>query len=264
MASAESLVQKAADLLWEAEQSGTLCAPVREWLGDQNIEDAYLVQTINHQRRLENGYQSMGVKIGLTSKAVQTQLGVDQPDFGVIYSQTQIENGSTRSIQGLHQPKIEAEMAFRLKADLTMPQVKESDVIQAIDCVCASLELVGSRVQNWDIRIADTVADNASASHFVLSDEQRAVRQVDMVNAGMKMWRNGELVSQGKAAACLGSPLKALVWLAQTFADLGQPLKAGDWVLSGALGPMVPVAPGDRFTAEIEGLGSVGLNFSHE
>jgi 2-keto-4-pentenoate hydratase len=250
--------------LWEAEQSGTLCAPVREWLGDQNIKDAYEVQTINHQRRLQKGFQSVGVKIGLTSKAVQAQLGVDQPDFGVIYAQTQIENGATRSVQGLHQPKIEAEMAFRLKADLNKSNLTESDVLEAIDCVSASLELVGSRVQNWDIRIADTVADNASASHFVLSNESSSVEQVDMVNAGMKLWRNGELVSQGKAAACLGSPLKALLWLAQTFFELGQPLKAGDWVLSGALGPMVTVAPGDRFTAEIEGLGSVGLNFSHE
>lgn len=264
MANAESLVQKAADLLWEAEQSGTLCPPVREWLGDQNIKDAYQVQTINHQRRLEKGYQAAGVKIGLTSKAVQAQLGVDQPDFGVIYHQTQVENGAICSMQGLHQPKIEAEMAFRLKADLNNPNLTEAEVLQAIDCVCASLELVGSRVQNWDIRIADTVADNASASHFVLSNNAVPVEQVDMVNAGMKLWRNGELVSQGKAAACLGSPIQALLWLAQTFAQLGQPLKAGDWVLSGALGPMVPVAPGDRFTAEIEGLGSVGLNFSHE
>jgi len=151
-----------------------------------------------------------------------------------------------------------------LKADLNNPNLAEAEVLQAIDCVCASLELVGSRVQNWDIRIADTVADNASASHFVLSNNAVPVEQVDMINAGMKLWRNGELVSQGKAAACLGSPIQALLWLAQTFAQLGQPLKAGDWVLSGALGPMVPVAPGDRFTAEIEGLGSVGLNFSHE
>jgi 2-keto-4-pentenoate hydratase len=198
----------------------------------------------------------------LTSLAVQKQLGVDQPDFGRIYRQTQLGNNGEIGFSALHQPKIEAEMAFRLGKDLPSASCSLDEVMAAIDGVCASLELVGSRVENWDISIADTVADNASASHFVLSDTLVALDRIDMKAAQMKLWKNGELVSQGRADACLGSPLNALHWLAVTFAELGEPLKTGDWVLSGALGPMVSVAAGDRFTAEIEGLGSVGLNIS--
>ena len=136
-----------------------------------------------------------------------------------------------------------------------------SSAMEAIDYVVGAIEIVGSRVLNWDIKITDTVADNASASHFVLGDVKRAVHEVDLALVKMELLKNGMMASEGVGSACLGSPLKALVWLAQTFADLGTPLRAGDLVLSGALGPMCAGEAGDTFQANIEGFGTVSFTF---
>lgn len=256
----QEVIEAAAARLRNAQESGLPCAPVRELIGDSDIAAAYAVQKINNDLRVSQGGRVVGLKIGLTSPAVQKQLGVDQPDFGLLFADTEVKNGGSVLTSGILQPKAEAEIAFVMKRDL-VGEISEATAMEAIDYVVGAIEIVGSRVLNWDIRITDTVADNASASHFVLGDVRRDVNPLDLAAVKMQLHKNGDLVSEGVGAACLGSPLKALVWLAQTFADLGTPLKAGDIVLSGALGPMCAGEAGDTFVASIEGFGTVSFTF---
>ena len=220
------------------------------------------MQEINIAERINRGAKPVGSKVGLTSFAVQKQLGVDQPDFGVLLDDMVVEQGGTVDYNLLMQPKVEAEVAFVLKSDLPSVEISEAALVDAIDYAVASIEIVGSRVENWDIRITDTIADNASASHFVLGTQHVNLADLDLVGCEMKLWLNEEIVSEGKGEACMGSPINAALWLANTMVKRGKPLKAGDVILSGALGPMAPVKPGDKVRASIEGLGDVAVNFS--
>ncbi len=254
------VIEAAAQRLREAQAQGVPCAPVRALIGDSDVAAAYEVQRINNALRLAEGGVVVGQKIGLTSLAVQKQLGVDQPDFGLLFADTEVKNGGGVRASEILQPKAEAEIAFVMKHDLTGEITLES-AKAAIDYAVGAIEIVGSRVLNWDIRITDTVADNASASHFVLGDVRQDVNELDLASVKMQLKKNGEVVSEGMGAACMGNPLFALVWLAQTFADLGTPLKAGDIVLSGALGPMCAGEAGDTFVAEIDGFGAVAFSF---
>jgi 2-keto-4-pentenoate hydratase len=162
----------------------------------------------------------------------------------------------------LLQPRIEAEVAFVLARDLDAPGIGPGDVLAATGSVTAALEIVDSRVAGWDISIVDTVADNASSGLFTLGPERHSPGGLDLAACPMRLWRDGGQVSTGSGAQCLGHPAAAVAWLAATSRSYGQPLRAGEIVLSGALGPMVPVAPGDRFTAEIGGLGQVTASFT--
>jgi 2-keto-4-pentenoate hydratase len=254
------VIEAAAARLRDAQTQGVPCVPVRTLIGDTDIAAAYQVQQINNALRLAEGGVVVGQKIGLTSLAVQKQLGVDQPDFGLLFADTEVKNGGGVRASEILQPKAEAEIAFVMKHDLTGEITLES-AKAAIDYAVGAIEIVGSRVLNWDIRITDTVADNASASHFVLGDVRQNVNELDLAAVKMQLKKNGEVVSEGMGAACMGNPLFALVWLAQTFADLGTPLKAGDIVLSGALGPMCAGEAGDTFVAEIDGFGAVAFSF---
>lgn len=256
----KEVIEAAAARLRDAQVQGEPCAPVRELIGDGDITAAYEVQRINNDLRVAEGGRVVGLKIGLTSLAVQKQLGVDQPDFGLLFADTEVENGGGVMASSILQPKAEAEIAFVMKHDLTGDITLER-AKAAIDYALGAIEIVGSRVLNWDIRITDTVADNASASHFVLGDVRQDVNQLDLAAVKMQLNKNGEVVSEGMGAACMGNPLLALVWLAQTFADLGTPLKSGDIVLSGALGPMCAGEAGDTFAASIEGFGTVSFTF---
>ena len=254
------VIEAAAARLRDAQTQGVPCEPVRTLIGDADIAAAYQVQQINNALRVAQGGVVVGQKIGLTSLAVQKQLGVDQPDFGLLFADTEVKNGGGVRASEILQPKAEAEIAFVMKHDLTGDITLES-AKAAIDYAVGAIEIVGSRVLNWDIRITDTVADNASASHFVLGDVRQDVNELDLAAVKMQLKKNGEVVSEGMGAACMGNPLFALVWLAQTFADLGTPLKAGDIVLSGALGPMCAGEAGDTFVAEIDGFGAVRFSF---
>jgi len=256
----QEVIEAAAQRLHDAQENGLPCAPVRELIGDSDIAAAYAVQKINNDLRVAQGGRVVGLKIGLTSLAVQKQLGVDQPDFGLLFADTEVKNGCGVLASTILQPKAEAEIAFVMKHDL-VGEITEETVMEAIDYAVGAIEIVGSRVLNWDIRITDTVADNASASHFVLGDVRQDVNELDLAALKMQLKKNGEIVSEGMGAACMGNPLFALVWLAQTFADLGTPLKAGDIVLSGALGPMCAGEAGDTFAASIEGFGTVSFTF---
>lgn len=251
----------AAQSLREAALTGRYVEPLRETYTDIRAEDAYAIQRINTEHRLSQGRRTVGCKIGLTARTVQAQLGVDQPDFGMLFDDMGYGDGEPVPLAVLQQPRIEAEVAFVLGRDLAMENPSQVDVMSAIDHALPALEIVGSRIADWNIKFVDTVADNASSGSYVLGSTPRKLSQFDLRLCGMVMNRRGEPVSVGAGAACLGNPINAVVWLARTMARLGHPLRAGDLVLSGALGPMVPVAPGDVFETRINGLGSVKAVF---
>ncbi len=246
-----------ADQIYEAHTSKTAIPPIRSAFGAKDIEAAYQIQEYNIDRQLKAGQQVVGKKIGLTSRKVQAQLGVDQPDFGILLDSMQIENGAVLPYTELLQPKAEAEVAFVLKRDLVSEYIEMEDIIQAIDYVVPAIEIVGSRIQNWDIQITDTIADNASSSHFVLGDNRVDLADIDLEACAMELRINGQVQSQGNGKACLGNPLNAVLWLAKKMQQLGQALLAEEVILSGALGPMVVIEPGDQVEAQIEGLGGV-------
>jgi 2-keto-4-pentenoate hydratase len=243
-----------------AQASRTPCAPVRDLLPPGDVRAAYQVQLVNVRERIAAGARPAGRKIGLTNPSVQAQLGVDQPDFGVLFDDMCCSPGEPIDIGRTLQPRIEAEIAFILAADLD-DRVDPAAVAAATGQVAAALEIVDSRIAGWDITITDTVADNASSGLFVLGD-RRALGDLDLAACGMTMRRDGEIVSTGRGADCLGDPLAAVAWLASTARDYGQPLRAGEIILSGALGPMVGVLPGDAFTATVTGIGTVTACFT--
>lgn len=257
--------ETAARELIEARESGKPCPPLRgRLIPDGDIDSAYLVQQAQVRQWLRQGHRRIGAKIGLTSAAVQESLGVYQPDFGVLTEATAVPDGVEVPPGRLLQPRVEAEIAFVLGADLTDERITTADLIRAVDHLLPAIEIVDSRIAGWDIAIVDTIADNASSGLFVLGTTPRRLADVDLRLAGMVLEQAGEPVSVGAAAACLGNPLHALAWLARTLARSGDPLRAGDVVLSGALGPLVPVTPGAAYEARISGLGSVRTCFAKE
>jgi 2-keto-4-pentenoate hydratase len=254
-------IREAALALRAAAATHEYIAPLRETWPGITIDEAYAIQLENVRWKLAQGARVTGRKIGLTSLAVQKQLGVDQPDFGTLFDDMCYGDGETVPLATLTQPKIEAEIAFVMGRDLDCANPGTADVLRAIDYALPALEIVGSRVKDWNIRIVDTVADNASSSSFVLGTTPVRLDQVDLRLCGMSLERRGELVSSGAGAACLGHPLNAVAWLAKTMTRMGTPLRAGDVVLSGALGPMVPVVAGDVFEARVSGIGAVRAVF---
>lgn len=250
-----------AERLRNASISKSTISPLREEIGVDNIDFAYEIQYVNTEFRLSQGHRIVGKKIGLTSKAVQKQLGVDQPDFGILFNDMEVLNGQSISVKELMQPKVEAEIAFILAEDLDVENLTIVDLIDCIDYALPAIEIVGSRIENWNIKITDTIADNASASHYVVGHTPKTLDEFDVVNCHMHMRVRGESVSRGKGSACLGSPLNATLWLANKMIKMRQPLQAGELVLSGALGPMANIKAGDNVLAEIQGLGSVSVNF---
>jgi 2-keto-4-pentenoate hydratase len=257
-------VCRAVTALWEAGRTGIPCAPIRAIIGETDIETAYPVQEQITERRISEGARLVGRKIGLTARSVQAPLGVSQPDYGMLFHDMDVPIGGEIPLDRVVQPEVEAEIAFIMGRDLTSEKLTTADVLGAIEWAVPALEIVDSRIEGWNIRITDTVADNASSGLFVLGHEVRRLDAIDLRGCGMALECNGELVSSGTGAACLGSPVNATLWLARVMAKAGRPLKASDVVLSGALGPMVPAKPGAAFEARIQGLGSVRVNFGNE
>jgi 2-keto-4-pentenoate hydratase len=254
--------EDAAHSLYHAHLDGQPVAPLRTRVTATDGAGAYQIQEINTRRWLAEGRRLVGRKIGLTSRAVQAQLGVDQPDFGMLFADMAVGDGEPIAQGRLIQPKVEAEVALVLGRDLNQTQHTFADLIRATEYVLPALEVVDSRIAGWDIKFLDTVADNASSGLFVLGGQPRRLADVDLAACRMEMWRGDELVSQGHGRACLGHPLNAAVWLANVMARCGRPLQAGDVVLTGALGPMVAARPGDAYRARIEGLGEVQALFA--
>lgn len=235
--------------------------PLRDGLDPGDAVGAYAVQAINTRYWQDSGRRIIGRKIGLTAKVVQAQLGVDQPDFGVLFTDMAIPDGGVLDPARVLQPRAEAEVALVLAHDLADPHATLDDVIAATAYAVPAIEIVDSRIADWKISFADTVADNGSSAFFVLGSDPRPLAGLDLYTCGMAMEVNGAVASVGSGAACLGHPLQAALWLARTLAALGDRLRAGDIVLTGALGPMVALAPGDGVTAIIGGLGRCGFRY---
>jgi 2-keto-4-pentenoate hydratase len=255
------LIRELAEQLRRAEAEQKPCPPIRNRLPSGDLDLAYAIQDANTKHWIKQGRRLVGRKIGLTARSVQQQLGVDQPDFGMLFADMAIGDGEEMPLSRVMQPKAEAEIAFILERDLLLQQTTPADVIRSTAYVVPAIEVVGSRIANWDIKITDTVADNASSGLFILGTPPRRLDGLDLANCRMTMRRKDETISSGIGAACLGHPINAVTWLARTMAKAGRPLRAGDVVMSGALGPMAAIRAGDAITADIEGVGSVRANF---
>lgn len=258
---AVEVIAEAARRLRVASATRVPCAPVRGLIRDGNVADAYAVQQLNNDLERDAGRRPVGWKIGLTSRVVQDQLGVDQPDFGLLFADTSAADGEPIPAGRLLQPRLEAEVAFVLEHDLDRAPVTAVDVLRATGFVTPAIEIVDSRVADWDISIVDTVADNASAGMFVIGPKPTRLTDVDLHDVRMTLHAGDRLVAEGTGAACLGHPVNAVVWLANTMVGVGSPLRAGDLVLSGSLGPLCPVELGVQYEAVISGLGSVRTSF---
>lgn len=254
-------VRSADARLRTAHETGAPCAPVRDLIGDDQ-DAAYAVQSLGTARRLADGHRLIGRKIGLTSPAVQAQFGVYTPDYGALFDDMVVADREPLDLGRFLQPRVEAEVAFVLGRDLDSPTSTVADVLRATEFVLPAIEVVDSRIAGWDIRIADTIADNASSGALVLGTTPRTLDGFDLTDIGMSLDHAGEVLSTGSGAACLGSPVVAVAWLARTAARHGSPLRAGEVVLSGALGPMVAVSKPGVFRARIDGLGEVRAVFT--
>ncbi|MBI4934149.1 MAG: fumarylacetoacetate hydrolase family protein [Actinobacteria bacterium] len=243
--------------LSEAYRTGVPIAPIRDSLADGGIEAAYRVQQLQTEQWLAAGRRVVGRKIGLTSEVVQRQLGVDQPDFGVLLADMCLTSGEAVPFGAVLQPRVEAEVALVVNRDLVEPDLTIAELLRAVEFVLPAIEVVGSRIDGWNITILDTVADNASSGMFVLGTRPVKPTDIELRDLAMELTVDGEVVSTGAGSACLGHPYRAALWLARRLASADTPLRAGDVVMTGALGPMVPLVPGAQVAASIEGLGTV-------
>lgn len=250
------------DELYQALIEQRTLPPLTDRHADISIEDAYRISRCMLARRLAAGERVVGKKIGVTSKPVQEMLGVFQPDFGFLTDAMVVEDGADISIaKHLIQPRAEGEIAFRLKADLQGPGITETDVLAATESVMPCFEIVDSRIDDWKIRIEDTIADNASCGVYVLGRNEVDPRDYDLPNLHMTIWKNGEFHSEGLGSAVQGNPLTAVAWLANTLGEFNIPFKAGEVILSGSLAPLIPVVAGDKMRLEIDGIGGCSCQF---
>ncbi|MBX6395352.1 MAG: fumarylacetoacetate hydrolase family protein [Alicyclobacillaceae bacterium] len=254
-------MERAAEELWEAQRSKKTVEPLTERFPGITVEDAYAVQRVIHRRRLDAGRRVIGRKIGLTSAAMQAALGVHEPDFGILYDDMLLPEGTAVRIGDFIQPKIEAELAFVLRSDLKGPGVHFHDVLRATAGIIPAFEIIDSRVADWRIRIQDTVADNASSGALILGSRCVPVEGLDLRLVGLVLERGGEVLDTAAGAAVLGHPAHAVAWLCNKLAEFGEGLCAGDIVLSGSFTRAWEVQPGDVFRASFGGVGTVEVGF---
>ncbi len=254
-------IQQLGDELYEALSTCKTISPLTSRGFDISIVDAYHIQQRVLAGRIAKGEKIIGKKIGVTSKVVQDMLNVHQPDFGYLLDGMVYNEGESIAMSSLIQPKAEGEIAFVLKKDLMGPGVTSADVLAATEGVMACFEIVDSRIEDWKIKIQDTVADNASCGVFVLGDRLISVKNLDLALCGMVVEKNGEIIGTGAGAAALGSPVNAVCWLANTLGQLGIPLKANEVILSGSLAPLFPVVAGDSLRVSIGGIGGCSVRF---
>ncbi len=254
-------IQEYASLLYEAGRKRSPIPPLSETEPTLSIPQAYAIQSALFEQRIADGGQLIGRKIGLTSLAMQKQLGVDQPDYGFLLDAMVVPSNSVLSFEKLLQPRLEPEIAFWLAEDLRGPGVTLEKVLQATRGVCASLELVDSRIKDWRIKLVDTIADNASSAFVILSSSIVPVDAFDLTQVSVTMTRNGTPVGSGTGAAVLGHPAAAVAWLANKLAEFDTALQAGQLVLPGAMCAAVSAVAGDSFSATFSGLGDVAISF---
>lgn len=255
-------IQKAADALYEAEREFRQITMISAENPDMTIDDAYKIQLINIARRVTEGEKLIGMKIGLTSKAMQRLLNVDVPDYGHLTDRMLVLEGEPCRAEQLIQPKVEGELAFCLKETLKGPGLTIADVYAATEYVVPALEIVDSRIKDWKIKLVDTIADNGSSARLVVGSRMTPIREVDMRLTGMILEKNGELVNSGTTAEVWGNPAVAVAWLANQLSAYGIELKKNSIVLAGALTAAVPVTAGDFVTASFQGMGSVEVKFN--
>ena len=260
----DTQIRRLGDELYDALRQRRTLVPLTDRHPDISIDDAYHVSLHMLSRREADGEKVVGKKIGVTSKPVQDMLNVHQPDFGFLTDTMHYPDGATIALAeaGLMQPRAEGEIAFMLKADLRGPGVTRDDVLAATAWVAPCFEIVDSRIDDWKIKIQDTVADNASCGVFVIGAQHTDPAGLDLAAVRMRMRRNGEAAGEGLGSAVQGHPAEAVAWLANTLGAFGIPFRAGELILSGSLAPLIPASAGDRFEMEIEGLGSCSVAFS--
>ncbi|HUH37217.1 MAG TPA: fumarylacetoacetate hydrolase family protein [Spongiibacteraceae bacterium] len=255
--------QALSDMLYNALRTQTPVAPLTEQVAGIDIDDAYHISLGMVQRRVDqDGEKIIGKKIGVTSKVVQEMLGVHQPDFGFLTDAMQYENGAAIPVaNNLIAPRAEAEIGFMLKKDLVGPGITEQDVLDATDYIMPCFEIVDSRIRDWQIRIEDTIADNASCGVFTLGEGRADPRTLDLPKLRIRVWKNGQPLSEGLGSAVQGNPLTAVAWLANTLGRYNIPFKAGEVILSGSLVPLENVGAGDAMRLELEGVGTAEVRF---
>jgi 2-keto-4-pentenoate hydratase len=256
----EKRIAAYAEQLFNAERNRKAVPPLTDQDPALTIDDAYQIQLTNVKRVLEMGHTISGKKIGLTSEGIQTQMGVNEPDYGHLFAAMDCKDGNINT-GALLQPKIEGEIAFVLKADLAGGKVSREDVLAATDYVAAAFEIVDSRVADWKIKLVDTVSDNASSGRYVLGSKRLKLSDVDLPGVSMKLYKNGEPAGEGTGAAVLGDPSVSVAWLANRLWSYGVTLKAGEVILSGAFSAAPPAKKGDVFRAEFSSFGVVEAQF---
>lgn len=261
MASDETTLAALAESLRVAEATRVPIGPLTASHPELTVADAYRIQQINVHLRKEQGGLVRGRKVGLTSAAMQQQLGVDEPDFGAIFADMLIEEGDAVPVGELIQPRIEGEIAFVMESDLQGPGVSSADALRAVAGALPALEVIDSRVADWKIKLPDTIADNASSARVVCGGRLTPIDDLDLRLVGMAFSHNGAVVATGAGAAVLGNPIRCVAWLANKLGEFGVPLRAGDLVLAGSLHAALPVAAGDTVHAEFAELGSVTARF---
>lgn len=258
----EDIIKKYAQILRQAEDTGiSIEQPITLSYPQISIEEAYAIQLLNIDQKIKEGHKVVGKKIGLTSKAMQQVFNVDQPDYGHLLDSMEVENGASVPMNKVMQPKVEGEIAFVLKEDLKGPNVTTEDVIAATDYIVPSIEIVCSRIKDWKIKLADTIADNASSGLFLLGDNKFSIDQVDIIIEEMKLYKNGVMVNQGKGEDASGNPAYCVAWLANKLYEFGVTLKKGEVILSGALSAAVDVKANDTITVSFLNLGDVTVKF---
>lgn len=251
-----------ADELERAERDRVAIDPLVARHPDIDVVDAYEIQLINIRRRLDSGARVVGHKVGLSSKAMQQMMGVDEPDYGHLLAEMEVYEDVPVEADRYLFPRVEVEVGFILGADLPGADCTEEDVLAATVAFAPSIELIDSRIKDWNIGLADTISDNASSAGFVLGKERVAPKDIDIKSIDAVLTRNGEVVAEGRSDAVLGDPVIAVGWLARKVASFGVRLKAGDVVLPGSCTRAIDARPGDAFHAEFAGLGSVRLQFT--
>lgn len=250
-----------ADELELAERDRVAIDPLVTRHPDIDVVDAYEIQLINIRRRLDTGARIVGHKVGLSSKAMQQMMGVDEPDYGHLLAEMEVYEDVPVEAGRYLFPRVEVEVGFVLGADLPGADCTEADVLAATVAFAPAIELIDSRIKDWKIGLTDTISDNASSAGYVLGPERVAPKDIDVKAIDAVLTRNGEVVAEGRSDAVLGDPVIAVAWLARKVASFGVRLKAGDIVLPGSCTRAIDARPGDNFHAEFAGLGSVRLQF---
>ncbi|MGX1808946.1 2-keto-4-pentenoate hydratase [Nocardia sp. NPDC055321] len=251
-----------ADELAVAERDRIALDPLVARHPEIDVVDAYEIQLINMRRRFAGGAKVVGHKVGLSSKAMQQMMGVDEPDYGHLLEEMEVFEDVPVDTSKFLYPRVEVEVGFILGADLPGEECTEEDVLKATVAYAPSIELIDTRIKDWKIGLCDTIADNASSAGFVLGKQRVAPDQLDIKAIDAVLTRNGEVIAEGRSDAVLGDPTIAVAWLARKVASFGVRLKAGDIILPGSCTRAIDARPGDEFIAEFTGLGSVHLSFS--